>query len=136
MWERRPREPACWEARGQVWAGEREEQSPGGRCLRPAGLCCLFASLYLCMKPSTQGPCARYAQAGIRQLQGCSSVHILTPSLIPTCCASPISLSVLKPKDSARSFYFAVLQAASHPHPRPLPPPPPPPGKAQGCAPL
>lgn len=45
-----------------------------------------FASLCLCMKPSTCMLCAGYAQAGIG-----SSAHTLTRSLIP----APISLSYL-----------------------------------------
>lgn len=42
-----------------------------------------FASLSPCMKPSPRVLCARYAQAGAGQLQGCSPARIRTPSLIP-----------------------------------------------------
>ena len=125
-----------WEARGQVWASVRVRGAEPwwqvyvpGRVVLPV---CILLPMHEAIH--TSAVCQIYAQARIRQLQGCplhtySSLHSSLLAFSPQ-----FPCLFLKRRDSAQSFYLGALdvQTASRPHPGPFPPPP---GRPQGCTP-
>lgn len=126
VWEPRPQQPDMMGGRRPgVGQHERESSRAVAQVYVPGGALstCAWSRPHRCPVPDM--PRLGSDSSRDAPLHACSS--LLT---------YPLQFrSVLKPRDSASSFYFRALdlQAAFHSHPRPFPPPP---GRPQGCTPL